>query len=138
MNNSTHYKTRQKAQLLNYMKSRRFTHVTVGEILRHFQENGVSMSAATVYRNIENMVDQGIVKKYTVDGMSGACFEYTGDSECESSECFHFKCEKCGELRHFHCKELSDTQKHMLKDHGFAMNSLRTVFYGKCEICSKQ
>ena len=45
-------------------------------------------------------------------------------------------CEKCGKLIHLHCEELEGIGEHLLKDHGFTLNSMRTVLYGICEDCA--
>lgn len=50
-----------------------------------------------MYRQLESLVDEGIVNKYFVDDNSPACFEYIGgDGRKGPDECFHCKCEKCG------------------------------------------
>ena len=46
-----------------------------------------------------------------------------------------YKCEKCGKLIHLHCDELEEIQTHILKEHRFKMDPMRTVFYGLCENC---
>ena len=89
------------------------------------------------WRAMERLVDEGLVKKYIIDGTSPACFEYVGealDSECEA--CFHFKCEKCGCLIHLHCDELSGLKGHLEEHHHVTLNPMRTVLYGLCEKCS--
>jgi Fur family ferric uptake transcriptional regulator len=131
------YKTRQKEELLSYLKTKPGQHFTARDLMAHLQNQGKNLGASTIYRQLEQLVQEGLVKKYILDGQSAACFEYVGDHDCASQHCFHFKCEKCGQLIHFHCDELEHALAHMLADHGFDTNSLRTVFYGLCENCSK-
>ena len=51
--------------------------------------------------DIQDLVEQGLVAKYVVDGTSSACFEYLGhDEHCHKHICFHCKCEKCGKVIH--------------------------------------
>jgi Fur family ferric uptake transcriptional regulator len=84
------------------------------------------------------MVKQGIVAKYTIEGTSSACFEYVGESDdCEPLNCYHCKCEKCGRLIHVQCEEVAHLGQHMLEEHGFEVDTLRTVFYGICGECRK-
>ena len=75
------YKTKQMAELISYLKKEEGRHVTVSEISDYFTEKGISVGTTTIYRNLEKMVEEGIVAKYTVDGTSSACFEYLGDEE---------------------------------------------------------
>ena len=75
-------------------------HITAADACEYFKREGIPIGQSTVYRRLECLVDEGLVKKYIIDGTSPACFEYVGevpDSGCEA--CFHFKCEKCGQIR---------------------------------------
>ena len=86
--------------------------------------------------DIQDLVEQGLVAKYVVDGTSSACFEYLGhDEHCHKHICFHCKCEKCGKVIHLECGEMAHLGEHMLADHGFQWDFTRTVFYGICEEC---
>ena len=67
------YKTKQMAELISYLKKEEGRHVTVSEISDYFTEKGISVGTTTIYRNLEKMVEEGIVAKYTVDGTSSAC-----------------------------------------------------------------
>lgn len=135
MSEKNFYKTKQREELLSYLRTSGSGHITVGEVCGHFQRRGCPIGTATVYRHLERMVDEGLVSKYTIDATSPACFEYIGaDSHCGDS-CFHCKCEKCGRLIHLHCEELEGLSAHVREHHGFHINPLRTVFYGLCEEC---
>ncbi len=132
------YKTKQREQLLDYLKTVPGKHITVGEICGFLRDNGAVISTTTVYRQLEKMVSEGIVNKYIIDANSPACFEYIEkEINCHERECFHCKCEKCGKLIHLHCDEISNVERHILEEHGFRIDSLRTVFYGICEECQR-
>ena len=110
--------------------------MTAGDICEYFKSHGASIGQSTIYRNLESLVDEGIIKKYIVDGNTPACFEYVKQDSQEDLEfCFHCKCEKCGKLIHLHCDELDAIQVHLITDHHFKLNPVRTVFYGLCEQC---
>lgn len=134
MNQISRYKTKQKEEVLTYMKSMKGVHVTVNDIAEHFKGQRIAIGVTTIYRHFEKLVADGVVKKYVIDGG----FEYAGDQNCHPEQCFHLKCESCGELVHFHCKELEELQRHMLEDHGFDINSLKTVYYGVCNYCTEK
>lgn len=61
------------AELLELMKSQAGRHLTVHEICGLLEEKGASVGMTTVYRNLEKLVDQGIIAKYTIDGTTSAC-----------------------------------------------------------------
>ena len=132
------YNTRQREVLLDYLKSVPGNHVTVADICSHLQDHGVSIGQATVYRRLEDLVDEGVVNKYIIDAKSPACFEYVEkDSHIAGDICFHCKCEKCGKLIHLHCDELSGIKEHLYEEHRFNLDPKRTVFYGLCETCTE-
>lgn len=131
------YKTKNRRLLLDYLMEHGEQPVTVQDICDHFKELGVSMGTTTVYRQLERFVEEGLVNKYLSDGNGGAAFEYVDRADCGEHTCFHCKCEKCGALIHLHCHELEDMQNHIFAHHGFRLDSLKTVFYGVCEQCSR-
>lgn len=136
MNQKLKYKTRQHGLLLDYLKTIPGVHITASDVCSYFEENGATISKATIYRQLESLVDEGILNKYVLDPNSPACFEYVDeDSHAGPDVCFHCKCEKCGKLIHLHCDELKEIQNHLYNEHRFRMDPIRTVFYGLCDEC---
>ncbi len=136
MNTRTKYRTRQKELLLSYLETVPGVHVTAADVCDHFRALGTSIGQSTVYRQLESLVAEGVLNKYVIDQNSPACFEYVGtEGHVEAEVCFHCKCEKCNRLIHMHCEELEEIEKHLLAEHRFRLNPLRTVFYGLCEQC---
>ena len=136
MNQKVKYMTKQRRLLLEYLQTLPGKHITANDVCSYFEEKGSGISKATIYRQLEYFVDEGIINKYIIDGNSPACFEYVGTNEHEDTDiCFHCKCEKCGKLIHLHCDDLEEIQVHLLEKHRFKMNPMRTVFYGLCEQC---
>lgn len=132
------YKTKQRDELLTFLESVTGQHITAAEICDHFKTNEKSVSMTTIYRHLEKMVSEGLVKKYVIDSNCPACFEYVGlQDEHEGESCYHCKCEACGKLIHLHCDEMQSMEMHISDHHGFVLNPIRTVFYGLCESCSK-
>ncbi len=136
MDPKTKYRTKQRDILLNYLKNAPRAHITAGDVCEHFKSCGAPIGQATVYRQLESMVDEGLINKYTIDSASPACFEFVGvDAHVHAEVCFHCKCEKCGKLIHLHCEELEGIQAHLMEHHRFRLNPMRTVFYGVCDEC---
>ncbi len=136
MNSRLKYKTKQKDILIEYFKANPGVHITAGDVCEYFKNKGASIGKSTIYRQLENLVEEGIINKYIVDVNSPACFEYmVDDSHVEAVVCFHCKCEKCGKLIHLHCDELEEIQHHLFDKHNFKIDSTRTVIYGICEKC---
>ena len=139
MNTKPKYKTRQRGIMLEYLKTIPGEHFTAGDICEYFRSQGSPIGQSTVYRQLEELVDEGLLNKYILSASDPACFEYVGeDSHCEGEVCFHCKCEQCGKLIHMHCDELMEIQEHLLKEHNFTLDPIRTVFYGRCEECEEK
>ena len=143
MANRMQYVTHQRKDMLDYFQSVEGKHVTAADICECFRQSGKKIGMTTVYRHLEKMVDEGIVKKYIIDGNSPACFEYVGGGEaCQDPVCFHCKCEKCGKLIHLHCDELEDIRVHLEQEHHFKMDPLRTVeshkMFGTSSFCAER
>lgn len=127
------YSTKQRSVILDFLKSTS-THVTASDILRYLREKNINISTATVYRTLDKLEGEGILKKMNLgDGLS-ACYQYTKDGEC--SQHFHLKCIECGELIHLSCEFLSEMEKHIFSEHSFTISAGKTVIYGKCAKCT--
>ena len=132
------YKTRQRELLIEHLKTRPGTHFTAADICDYFKSQNLSIGQSTVYRQLEQLVGEGLINKYIFDPNSPACFEYIGSEVHQDGEaCFHCKCEKCGKLIHLHCEELEAIQTHLYQEHRFTLDPFRTVFYGLCDDCAE-
>ncbi len=137
MSSRQKYKTRQREILVDFFKSRPGQHITAADVCAYVKESGETVGQSTVYRQLESLVDEGIISKYIIDANTPACFEYAGhESRNDRRDCFHCKCEKCGRLIHLHCDEMKEFQMHLSREHHFRLNSMRTVLYGLCEDCN--
>ena len=132
------YRTKNRDALVAYLQSREGEHVTVNEIHDHFRQAGSSMGLATIYRQLEQLVGEGHMRKYVVDSGSAACFEYVNPVSCMEPRCYHLKCRQCGKLVHLNCNDIDALVAHIQEKHGFLIDMNRTVFYGKCDACSKE
>lgn len=131
------YKTRQGDELRSFLESVPGQHITAADVCDYFRRSGKPMGMATVYRQLDKLVDEGVIAKYNIDASSPACFEYLG-AHLSEEICYHCKCSVCGKLIHMHCDELPELQKHILQHHGFAIDPVRTIFYGVCSDCAKE
>jgi Fur family ferric uptake transcriptional regulator len=130
------YRTRHREELLDYLRSKAGKHITVAEIAAHFAALDKPIGTVTIYRQLESMVEEGLVAKYNLDENTGACFEYIDpEHNCHHPRCYHCKCEKCGRLIHLDCHELDTLAEHLLEHHRFQLDPTRIVLYGVCDSC---
>ena len=134
MRRPSSYNTKQHRAVLEYVVSLENTHVTAAQIVSHFENKETSVGRTTIYRILDKLIKEGKLRKYSVDGIIGACYQYMEDSE-EQRKHLLLKCEDCGDLIHLSCGELDEIHKHIYQNHTFKVNAIKTVFYGKCGAC---
>lgn len=129
------YNTKQKAAILRCVENTKGQHFTIDSLCEKLFENGVSVGRTTVYRYLERLSDEGILRKYSAALGESVCYQYV-EVKQHCHEHFHLKCEKCGSLIHMECEELEGIIEHINSHHGFKLNPLKTVIYGICEGCA--
>ena len=126
----TRHNTIQRSLVLDAV-NRLKSHATADEVYAEVAATHPNISKATVYRNLNLLSEMGMIRKLEIPGGADR-FDHICKEHC------HVKCEKCGRLIHLECETLDSLGKHMLKNHGFAVNSMKTVFYGICENCAEE
>ncbi len=129
------YHTEGKERLYNFMSTHPDVHYTVDEICKML--NGDDSAKSSVYRNLSALCDDGRVRKFRSEGQNSFVFQYVGKgSGCEDH--FHLKCLSCGRLIHLECKYSDEMREHIKENHGFEIDSGRSILYGLCENCLKK
>lgn len=128
------YKTRQRVAILDFLKENSGAHLTASDISNHLTEQNIHIGIATIYRTLDKLCKEGVLRKFVIDERSGACYQYAENAEC--IEHFHLKCMKCGALIHMSCDFLKKMEEHILGEHGFTVSSGKTVIYGVCSECN--
>lgn len=129
------YNTKQREKILAFLKENEDKNITAEEILSYFSNIGESIGKATVYRYLNNLVKENIIKKYLDENKNCSCYQYVNNENC--NEHYHLKCEKCNKIIHLECEEFKDIQKHIAKQHEFELNTIKTVLYGICKKCNE-
>lgn len=131
------YSTKQSRLIENVLKNNSNIHLTADEIFEKLKSNGEAVGKTTVYRHLEKLYSDGIVRKFSGGDGGSACFQYTHNSSvCKSH--YHLNCVECGELIHAECEFLNKLSEHILSEHGFSVDGSKTVLYGICEDCAKK
>jgi len=128
------YNTRQKRDLLNFLKAHNLENFSVDEVVFRLQDEGMHIGRSTVYRYLENLAEQGKVRKYqNAQGMTQ--YQHVEDEgRCASH--FHMMCKMCGSLLHVDCKLMQSLASHIAEEHGFAFDPRETVLVGVCAKCA--
>ena len=113
--------TKQKTAILNYLRSTK-THPDAEAVYEALKSEMPNMSLSTVYRNLAQMSDDGIILKLVTGGKSD---HFDGDLSPHQ----HFICNCCNKITDVECDI-----KLREKDIG-DISSYCVYFYGLCKEC---
>ena len=105
-------------------------HATADEIYEEIVKNHPNMSRATVYRNLNLLSEIGDIRKVEMPGGADRF-----DHRCDNH--FHVKCEKCGRVFDVDMEYVTDLEKSIKDDRGFAFTGYDILFRGICPDCQK-
>ncbi|HEY1655242.1 MAG TPA: transcriptional repressor [Candidatus Tumulicola sp.] len=93
------------------------------------RQPGIGLS--TIYRGLERLRDLGLVSELHVPGADSASYEPAGPQHA------HFRCSACGALKDVAYAVPARTIKALAIQHGFAIDSERITFEGRCAQCAR-
>jgi Fur family ferric uptake transcriptional regulator len=122
--------TRQRQVILEELRNTQ-SHPTVAEIYDLVQRRLPHISLGTVYRNLDLLVEHGLVRKLDSGG-SQARF----DADLRSH--YHIRCLRCGRLDDMNVTPQSFMGEVSKPTDGYQMLGHRLEFFGVCGNCQKQ
>ena len=129
-----HYMTTQKKRVLDFLAAHKERHFSMDEIALGLNESGLSVPKSTVYRQVNRLFSEGIVRRFETKDKKCFVYQYaSGGDDCDHH--FHFKCVDCGRLLHMDCPELDAVRHHIMENHDFVIGVGRSVLYGECKQC---
>ena len=120
--------TPQRQLILNYLKGVK-THPSAEMIFSAVREDMSNITLATVYRNLNLLVDNGEVLKLTVNGEARF--------DCDVSAHQHCYCECCGKVIDLFSKRIDNYAAKKMELDGFDLKRVHVVFYGRCKSCKE-
>lgn len=131
------YITKQSARIMKCLKDNHEKHLTAEDVYLILKQNNVAVGKTTVYRHLEKLYSDGVIRKFLSGDGDSACFQYSENSD-ECHYHYHLKCTSCNTLFHTECDYLNELSKHILSEHNFIVDGSKTVIYGICDECSKK
>lgn len=131
------YATKQSRQIESCLKENADRHLTADEVFLLLQEKNAAVGRTTVYRHLEKLYADGVLRKFLGGENDSACFQYVEKSaQCKLH--YHLKCTCCGTLFHTECAFLNKLSAHIYQEHGFSVDGSKTVLYGLCRSCANK
>lgn len=130
------YNTKQSTEILSCLNENKERHMTAEDVYLTLRQNGSGVGKTTVYRHLEKLYSDGVVRKYLSGDNQSACFQLAEQNEnCHKH--YHLKCTSCGKLIHAQCDFLNGLSEHILDEHDFTVDGEKTVLYGLCGECRR-
>ena len=121
--------TNQREIILDELK-RLKSHPTADELYEIVKKRLPRISIATVYRNLEQLSEAGIINKIEYGGRQK---RFDGDTSPHS----HIFCVKCGKISDVEIEEELDVKKIIKNSNGFQVFKDKLEFCGLCPECQK-
>ncbi len=105
-----------------------YGHISVRDIFEKIKENFPSLSLATIYKNINAMMENNFINELKIVGQDN---KYELAKERHS----HMICKHCGMIEDIHV-DTNGLEKSMPDTHGFRIEESRVQFFGTCKKCA--
>lgn len=119
--------TQQRAAVFDYL-SQVEHHPTAEEVYLAVKQKLPRISLATVYKNLEKLVECGAATKLSY-GDAAARYDIRTDHH------YHTRCLGCGELRDFESEEGIKLLQQLAPETGFTVEDYRLELLGRCGNC---
>lgn len=127
------YNTEQRKKLIQLFEGNPHHTFSAQDIASALHSQDISTSA--IYRNLSEMVKEGLLCKVSEKNRSGSLYQYVDPNHCVGV--IHFKCENCSTTYHLD-RNISQMIMNIARDdYGFQINGSAAFLYGICEHCSK-
>lgn len=121
--------SRQRELILKTLKEN-CIHPTAEQLYELIRREEPTISLATVYRNLNLLAENGMVKK--IEGLDGiAHFDH------QTFDHYHFICTKCNRVFDIPCDIAPDLAQDVESRIGFRIASYDVSFRGTCKSCQK-
>ena len=131
MNRSSEYKTKQKEQILEMIKTYN-NEFTIKDVYISLNKE---IGLTTIYRLIDKLVKDGEVNK-NIGKDNITYYQYL--ESCSNENHFFLKCDICGYMEHVDCNCINELSNHINKNHKFNLNKKNIIINGICNKCGKK
>ncbi len=105
-------------------------HPTAAWVFDRLREEFPRVAIGTVYRNLNILVSNGVVKNIKFD-------DPTEHYDANTTRHYHFICEKCGAIRDLNLPIDTHMERKVEDQTGFEIRNHRLDFYGICNKCKQ-
>ena len=123
-------KTQQRLLIMQIIRASQ-GHLDADEIYQQARQNLPGISLSTVYRNLQQLKEQGLIEEHQFDGVR-RCYE-----SMPCSRHHHLVCLGCGHILEFNCPSTESMKTRIGKKEGFKVTDAEVRLAGYCPECQK-
>lgn len=109
----------------------RHGHLNAEQLLKAVQKRGAKISRATVYRNLDLLVEAGVVRRYRL-GQNRFLYEHVHPGQSHD----HLVCRNCDRVVEFVSPGIAALQAEICKAHGFDPTDHHLTISSLCDECA--
>ncbi|MDI9521487.1 MAG: transcriptional repressor [Bacillota bacterium] len=130
------YQTLQRKALVDFLRQHPGRAFTARDLIKALKEDPFSaqtVGESTVYRLLQKLTAQGLVKRYLLEGSRSYVYEISPvGRSCDGH--LHLKCTRCHKLIHLGEEETGRVTREAEKQ-GFTLDKGQTLLLGQCAAC---
>jgi Fur family ferric uptake transcriptional regulator len=107
-------------------------HLDAEQLLERMRVYGHKISRATIYRNLELLIECGLVRKYRL-GQDRFLYEHVHPGQTHD----HIACRECGQVVEFVSPAIDSLLQDLCDAHGFESDQNTVQVVGLCGICAR-
>lgn len=119
----------QREAIINFLKTRT-DHPTADVVYQHIREDLPNISLGTVYRNLNQLAEAGMILRLHVDGK-------TDHYDACTKEHAHLLCKNCGCVRDIQISPNQMLLKEARTASDFEVEDVAILFTGVCNACNQ-
>ncbi len=120
--------SRQRAAILSFLQTRK-DHPTAETVYSHVKEEYPNISLGTVYRNLTQLVDHGMVTRLSFGNLGIDHFD------ADTSPHQHFVCSECNSVIDLELRQMPFINEEAGKNFDGMIQGHEIYFYGLCKDC---
>ena len=131
-----HYQTEQNKKLTDFMNSNSEKAFSVEELYAEMEkiyDKSEIPGKSTVYRLIQQMTEDGIVKRTAKEHSRKFVYQIAGSEHCAFH--LHMKCTDCGRILHMDDDDTLQLMAQVFEKNRFSVDKKQTVLVGRCCEC---
>lgn len=122
--------TESRKAILSVLRATR-GHPTADEIHRLVREELPRISLGTVYRNLDRLEKEGLIRTLVAAGQQR---RYDGVLR----EHHHIRCERCGRVDDIELKDAAEVEELVVDGRGYELRGYTLCFVGLCSECARE